>query len=97
MDAFVFDEQSALLEEDVERKNKRSILLPVGKKNVLFRQSLLLTETGGSLWDCSVVLNACLSCSMFNVKGLVVFELGSGIGLFLSLLFFACLSFFFFL
>lgn len=71
--------EQTTLPEDVERKNKRTIELPVVERPILFRQRLLLTETGGALWDSAVVLNAFLR-SHCDVKDLVVFELGSGIG-----------------
>ena len=72
---------SNVLPEDVDRKNLRRIELPLANgKKMSFSQSLLLTETGGALWDCAVVLNAFLE-KHCPVKDLSVFELGGGIGM----------------
>ncbi len=79
-DILLFSFSMNVLPEEVERKNLHSILLPLASGEIVpFKQSLLLTETGGALWDCSVVLNAFLKRENV-VRDLVVFELGAGVG-----------------
>jgi predicted nicotinamide N-methyase len=66
--------------EDVERKMRRraELRLPDGSV-VALRQDFLTCETGGALWDSTVVLCAYLA-QCCSVRDLDVLELGSGIG-----------------
>jgi len=86
-------DNATMLPEDVVRKNLRRIELPLLQGKIMsFAQSLLLTETGGALWDCAVVLNAYLEKHCV-VNELTLFELGGGIGTYTSFFDIALLSF----